>query len=335
MRNALIILLIAAVAGLTGLFVQQRLQVASLQSQLESARNELQASQERLSEKDEAHRRAEKKTEVLADKLTETAVIAARQTAQVSRLQQFLAAAETNADTSGALAGVFKDPAMRDMIRAQQRAFIRPMIDRSYTAFCRQLNLTPEQSALLKDLLEKKMLVNADMSMAGMDPKMDVAKRAELSQQIKSRTDAYDTQIQQFLGEDNYRAFQSYELSVPDRLAVSQLQDQLGGTGAALSATQEMQLIQLMQEERTAFQWTSDLGHRNADVTASTALPNDEQLARYAEEKAQLDRQILARARSILSPEQLAALEKYQATQNQMQMSAMRLAGKMFGPKSQ
>jgi hypothetical protein len=319
------------------LFVQQRRQVASLQSQLESARNELQAAQQRLNEQIEADHHsssAEDRNKALEDKLTKTAAIAARQTAQVSQLQQFLAAAETNANTSGALAGVFKDPAMRDMIRAQQRAFIRPMIDRSYGAFCRQLNLTPEQTALLKDLLEKKMLVSADMSMAGMDPKMDAAKRAELSQQIKSGTDAYDSQIQQFLGEDNYRSFQNYELSVPDRLAVGQLQDQLAGTDAALNATQETQLIQLMQEERAAFQWTSNFGQRNADGTASAALPNDEQLAKYAEEKAQLDRQILTRARSILTPEQLAALEKYQAAQNQMQISAMRLAGKMFGPKS-
>jgi hypothetical protein len=336
MRNVLIVLLIVAVAAFAGLFVQQRNRAVQLQSQLASTQNELQSLQEQLKERAEADRRivyTEKKTKLLQDTLAETSKVAAQQSEEVSKLQQVLAAAETNADTSKALAGMFKDPAMKEMIKAQQQAYIRPMIDRSYDGFCRQLNMTPEQSALLKDLLEKKMLVTADLSMAAMQGNMDATKRAELTQQIKSGTDEYDARIRQFLGDDNYREFQNYELSVPDRLAVGQFHDQLAGSSMSLTRAQEKQLIQLMQEERTAFKWTSNFGNRSPDGTMSATLPNDEQLAKYADEKAQLDRQILARARLILSPEQAAALERYQVSQNQMQISAMKLAGKMFAPK--
>src|SRR5580765_34368 len=103
MRNALIVLLIVAVAGLAGLFVQQRNRAVQLQSQLASTQNELQSLQERLNERAEADRRivyTEKKTKLLQDTLAETSKVAAQQSEEVAKLQQFLAAAETNADTS-------------------------------------------------------------------------------------------------------------------------------------------------------------------------------------------------------------------------------------------
>ena len=86
-----------------------------------------------------------------------------------------------------------------------------------------------------------------------------------------------------------------------------------------------------MQEERNAFRWTTDYGRRNPG-SAAGGVPNEEQLNVYAEDLTQLNRQVLERARSILTPEQLVALERFQLNQTQMQVNLMKLAGKMFAP---
>jgi hypothetical protein len=96
------------------------------------------------------------------------------------------------------------------------------MLDKQYAALFQQLCMTPEQSVTLKDLLVKKMLVGADAGMSLLDGSLDAAQRTELTQKMKSETENYDAQVKQFLGDDNYPAFQAYEKGVPDRMTVSQ-----------------------------------------------------------------------------------------------------------------
>jgi hypothetical protein len=60
----------------------------------------------------------------------------------------------------------------------------------------------------------------------------------------------------------------------------------------------------------------------------------DDKIDRFAAEKERLDQQVLARARSILSPEQITALEQFQAMQRKMQIAGMKMAAQMFAPKN-
>jgi hypothetical protein len=285
-------------------------------------------------EADEKIALAEQKAKLLQKTLSETSAEAAKQSEQVNQLQQSLANAKTNEAGNG-LAGLFKDPEMKKMIKEQQKTFMGPMIDKNYASLFQQLNLTPEQTAYVKDLLQKKMLVAADMGMSMLDGSTDASKRAEMGKQIKSETDAYDEQIKQFLGDENYKSFQSYEKTIPDRMTVGQFRDQLAGSGTALDAGQEQQLVQAMNEQRTNFKWTTDYSNQqNAQNADFAAMFNEDRLATYAQEKAQFDQQFLQRAQQILNPDQLAAFEKFQTSQRDMQIAAMKMAAKMFAPQS-
>jgi hypothetical protein len=206
------------------------------------------------------------------------------------------------------------------------------MIDKQYAALLQQLNLTPEQSAALKDLLQKKMLANTDAGMSMMDGSLDATQRADLAKQIKNQTDDFDAQIKQLLGDDNYPAFQAYEKTTPDRTTVSQFSDQLSGT-AALNPDQQQQLIQMMSDERNNFKWTTDYNNKAAFNGDYSAMFSEDKITQFAKEKEQLDQQTFARARQILNPEQLVAFQQFQASQRELQLAGMKMAAQMFAPK--
>ena len=337
MKNTLIAILVVAAVGLGIFSWRQQQQAGQMQSQLAQSQKQLTAAQSQLTEKsgaDEKVALAEKKSKILQDVLTDTSKFAAEKSQQAEQLQQSLAAAKTNANDTSPFAGMFKDPAMKEMIKNQQKAVLGPMIAKQYAALFQQLGLTPEQSASLKDLLQQKMLAGTEMGMSMLDGSLDATKRAELAKQVKAQSDAYDAQIKQFLGADNYSAFQAYEKTTPDRMVVSQFGDQLAGGPTALTADQQQQLIQAMGEERNGFKWTTDFNNQNPPNGDFTAMFTEDKMNQFAQEKAKLDEQTLARAQSILTPDQFTAFQEFQASQRQMQVAGMKMAAKMFAPKN-
>lgn len=334
MKNSIIALLAVAVIALGAYTLHQRhqfqSQLARTEERLARARDQVQA----RSASDERAALAEQKAKVLQATLAESSAATAQQFQQVTQLEQSLAAAKTNATGSG-LGALLKDPQMREMIKSQQKAVMGTIVEQQYAAMFRQLNLTPEQTASVKELLEKKMLVASDMGISMMDGSMDAAQRKEMAAQIKQETDRYEDQIRQLLGDDQYAAVKEYETSLPDRLAVGQIRDQLAGTGAALSAAQEEQLMQAMRDLRTGFKWSFDYSNAGGENVDFTEMFREDRLNQFAQEKERFDREFLERAKQYLSAEQLAALEKAQTTQREMQVNAMKLAGKMLAPKSQ
>lgn len=328
MKNIAIVLLLAVTISLGALAWHQRNQIAQLQTQLAGVQNQLQEK----SGADEKVARAERKSKILQDSLAETSHYAADKSKEAEQLEQSLAAAKTN--SSNPFGQMFKDPKMREMIKTLQKAFLGPMIDKQYAALFQQLNLSPDQSVALKDLLQKKMSAGADAGMSMLDGSLDAAQRADLAKQMKSATDDYDAQIKQFLGDENYQAFQAYEKTTPDRLTVSQFNDQLSGGSTALTADQQQQLIQMMSDERNNFKWTTDYNNKNPANGDIASMFTDDKLDQYAKEKEQLDQQILARAQQFLTAEQLASFQQFQTSQREMQMAGMKMAAQMFAPKS-
>jgi hypothetical protein len=224
---------------------------------------------------------------------------------------------------------------MKEMIKSSQKAFMGPMLDKQYAALFQQLNLTPDQTAALKDLLQKKMSAGTDAGMSLLDGSLNAAQRADLAKQMKSETDDYDAQIKQFLGDENYQMFQAYEKTTPDRMTVSQFSDQLSGGATPLSPDQQQQLIQMMSDERNNFKWTADYNNKNSLNGDYASMFSEDKINQFAKEKEQLDQQVLARARQILTAEQLASFQQFQTAQRELQIAGMKMAAQMFAPKSQ
>jgi hypothetical protein len=337
MKNIAVVLLLAVSIALGALTFRQKHQLAEIQTRLVTVENQLKEKTAAI----ESAKAAESRAKMLENALKETAAAAGeqskQQSKQVTQLQTKLAAAKTNAPDGGlsALSSMFKDPKMKEMIKTQQKAVMGPMIDKQYAALFHQLKMTPEESASMKDLLVKKMLAGADAGMSLMDGSLDTAQRAELTKQMKTETDSYDAQIKDFLGTDNYPAFESYEKTVPDRMAVSQFSDQLASGANQLSADQQEQLAQAMSDARTSFKWTTDYSNKTPAGGDFASMFSEDKLNQYTQEKEKFDQQFLARAQQILTPEQTKTFEEFQKTQRDLQIMGMKMAASMFAPKGQ
>ena len=334
MKNIILAILLIASVALGVLYVNQSGKLRKQGAQLEQTQQQVAALGAELKEKTEAienARETEVKAKLLQKTLTESTTAAVEQSKKSEQLQNSLAEAKTNNPMHN-MAAMFKDPKMREMIKSQQKAFMGPIIDKQYSDLFKQMNLTPEQSATFKDLIQKKMLAGADAGFSMMDDSLDASQRADLAKQVKSQTDDFDNQIKDFLGDANYQSFQSYEKSVPDRMSVGQFNDQFAGTPNALSSDQQNQLVQAMSDARNNFQWTSGLNQQNPGANGDMAsLLTPDNIDRFVAERTQFDDQFFTRAQQILTPAQLAAFKEFQVTQRNMQVAGLKMAGQMFG----
>lgn len=340
MKNAVILLLAAATLGAAGFAVYQHNQLSTARSRL-AARDaeladltsQLNAAEGRLAAAASAAEKvslAERKAKLLQDTLSQSTAAAQEHLQQVADLQKSLAEAQTN--SGSLLTELFKDPDMREMIKVQQKTVIGPLVDKTYGPLFKQLKLEGDQSSQLKKLIEEKLLGSADIGMSMLDGSMDSVKRTDLGKKIKEASDAIDAQIKELVGTENYSLIENYEKSLPDRTVVSQFQDQLTATSSALEPAVEQQLIDLMQEERTRFQWTTDYS-ANPD-TAQVDLAayfQEDRLDRYLSEKERFDGQYLQRVQPLLKEDQYTALAQFLESQRKVQLAAMKMAAKMLG----
>jgi hypothetical protein len=333
MKNVLIAILLVASIAFASLGIVQAKKIRAQSVQLADTQKQLDAVGAQFKERTEAvekARLAETKARILQETLTATAENVVQKSNEAARLEQSLATAKTN-NAGSMMSAMFKDPKMKEMIKSQQKMVLGPMIEKNYSDFFQQAGLSADQSATLKDLLQKKMLVAADAGMSLMDGSLDATQRKDLVNQIKTDTDAFDAQIKDFLGEDNFKSFQSYEKTIPDRMLIGQFNDQFAGSGNALTSAQQQQLIQAMSDDRNNFKWTADFNKQNPADGDLAAMFTEDKIAQFAKEREQFDAQFLPKAQQILSPEQFTAYQQFQTAQRELQINGLRLAAKMFG----
>jgi hypothetical protein len=335
MKHSSCILSTLVVLALGGVCLFQQHLLRKSRSELTAMRQQLAQVEAELQEKTEAVEKtefAERKAALLQKTLTDVSDVAAEKTRHVEQLKESLANVNTNSPDN-ALATMLKDPQMKEMIRTQQKAVIGPMLEKQYAALFRQLKLTPDQTAQFKELIEQKMLAAADMGTSMIGSNLDAQGRADLVKQMKEQNDQYDQQIKQMLGDENYTAYKDYEKTVGDRYQLSQFRDQVAGTSAELNPSQEQQLLQTMQEERSNFKWSVDFNKARSgseDVNFAELFTEDN-VNKFLQEQEQLDQQVITRSGQFLNSDQLAAFEKNLTVQRNMQATSMRMAAKMFG----
>jgi hypothetical protein len=220
------------------------------------------------------------------------------------------------------LAGMMKDPQMKEMIRTQQKM----MFERTYGPLTNYVSLPADRLDRLKDLIADRQMALTEVSMTVLGGGGDV--REEAATQVKAVKDEYDKKIKDLLGPTDYETFAQYEQSVGERMQVQLFKEKLPAD-AALTDQQEYELITAMMEERKALPSSSLLQNKNPDpsqlteANISEALKQMEQLqTRYAE-----------RAGAILTPSQYEKFTQWQQQMRTMQIMGLKMAGQMFGNK--
>lgn len=333
MKNVIIVLLLAATVVLGGLYIRSNGKIAQTDAKLIAQEKVIADLEGEIAQRDERAANLRAKLE----QTQEESVVNAGAAAQLSQAltnQVLTHAAEegTNAKPANPFAEMFKNPEMRDMIKNQQKTVLGGMVDKNYAEFFKSMNLTPEQSAAMKDLIMNKMLGNADLGMEMLGGEIDAEKRAALTKQMKENTEALNEQIKALLGAENYSLYETYEKTIPDRMAVSQFKDQLG-SDQTINAEQERQLIEIISSERQGFKFTTDFNDQSDFSGDMMSRFTEERINLFLQEQEQLNQRYLARAQPILNTDQYAAYQKSLNSQLEMTKMGMKMAASMFGTK--
>jgi len=330
MKNILIGILLLSTLAFGGLYLTQNQKASDARSEAASLRQKLVEAESSVVQEQE-------RTATLQTRLQNTqakAIAKAEEVTQISEALTNRIQSQTNSKANP-FGEMFKSKEMKDMIKTQQKTVLGGMIDKNYAPYFTSLNLTPEQSASLKDLILNRGLVDAEagMSMLSGDNN-DPAKRKEIMDKTKADRDAVNAQIKDFLGADNYTQFESYEKTIPDRMSLSMYKDQNGSGPGALNPEQEAQLIQAMGEERQNFKFTTDYSDQSKFNGDIASYFTEEKIAKFYEESEQLNQRYLERAKTVLTPEQIDPFTKFLNSQRELQKAGFKMAMTMFGQKS-
>jgi hypothetical protein len=339
MKTITTIALLAAIV-FAGLYFQQSRKVTASEQEVVALQQKVGALQSKLDGEERRTARLREqaqKTRVLAEaRLKETLKQSAKKSAAAADAGNVGQKNGSAANPFGKMMSEFsKNPEMKEMIKAQQKTMFAGMLDKNYAKLFSNLRLTPEQTTTFKDLLMEKQLAATDMGMSMFSDDLDTQKRAEMLKQVKETTDVSDAKIKEFLGDQNFAQFQTYEKSMPERMAVSGFQDQLGTGPNALTDAQQQSLVEAMQKERQNFKFTVDFSDKSKLSGDPMAMFTEDKINTYFEELKKLNEQYVNGAQGILSADQAASFEKYIHGQEAIQKVGMQMAAKMFAPAKQ
>jgi hypothetical protein len=241
------------------------------------------------------------------------------------------ASADKGSDSKGGfmkgIAKMFSDPEMRKMMRGQQSMGVKMM----YGDLAKELGLSTEQANEVMELLTDRQLDASAKAMAGMEGDADPGKLVANAEEAQKAVNDYDTKLKGVLGDDKMKKLNEYERTLGDRMAMQQYQQSFTASGVPLDEAQRTGLLQIMKEERLKGP-ANPLEPGNKDVAASMkALQSGEGFDQAIQSQRDLNQRVLARAHTVLTPDQMTAFETAQKAQMQMQEMGMKMGKAMFG----
>jgi len=342
MQKALIGMLTVTTLGLAVLCGVQFQQLRAAREQTRAAEEaraadteDRQAQATRVKDLERVNRRLEQQVEKFAAVTTMLRTNEARQSSNLTAMAESLRSLRGgNSDTAEEGEGAFgkgmgemlgkmmKDPAMREMMREQQKAMINMM----YSGLYKELNLTPEEKDQFRTLLteaQMKTIENAQ-SLFGTNQ----AASADMTRQIQAAKKESDAAIKALLGDQRFAQYDDYRNNINERMQLDQFKNQLATDNVPLRDEQSAQLLQILKEEKLAL--PPAISTEESQIPSKetfTAEKLDQQL-KWMDE---YNKRVLDRAGQVLTPEQLTQYKSFQEQQASMQKLGLQMAKQMFG----
>ncbi len=197
-------------------------------------------------------------------------------------------------------AALMANPEFAQAMNLQQRA----ALDARYAALFKKLNLTPAELDKLKNLLVERQSARMDVMAAsrenGLNPREN---RDELNKLVAEAQAEVDANIKGTLGEPIFNQYQNFEATQPQRNLVSQLDQRLSYSSSPLNGTQADFLVNALAASKAPNADTGG-GPGNWGGGASRTTITDA---------------VIQQAQSVLTPDQVSALQQLQAEQKAQQ----------------
>jgi hypothetical protein len=188
------------------------------------------------------------------------------------------------------------DPEYAQAFQKQQRA----RLDGPYADLFAQLNLPPETLNRLQDLMVEKQNAARDVFMAAREEGFSGREDREQLREILELTQSeIDAQIKETIGEQNYALLEAYQETGPQRAVVDRLETRLSYSSTPLNAMQAEALTAIIADTTTVDPSRGGQGSDFGVARGTVTLSDD----------------TMARAQSVLSPDQLQAFVALQEEQ--------------------
>jgi hypothetical protein len=296
-----------------------------------------QAQESRVKELERANTRLEKQVEKFVTVTSTLRSNEVRQTSNVTAWAQQMRAASAGGGTNGEAGGeglfgkdmgemlgkMMKDPAMREMMREQQKVAINMM----YGGLFKEMNLSPEEKDKFKAILTDAQLKNIENAGEIFGDKKDGAldDMQKLSADSKKQTEA---DLKTLLGNERFAQYEDYQKNIGERMQLDQFKTKLQGENLALQDQQSAQLLQIMKEEKAAV--PPVIPQDNTEFPRKELL-TAENLDKQVQWMEDYNRRVLDRAGQVLTPEQFKQYRDFQEQQTAMQKLGLNMARQMFG----
>ncbi len=341
MKNTIIILLGAAALALGGLCLvqsrkgnEQQAEVGSLRAEVEQKAAELDDLEATRRRADQQHRELKSQAEELAAQLqarqfaeTNAAALALNTPPPPPQPEQPI---QPVGDFGKMLSKMMQDPDARKLVREQQRMMMGPL----YAPLVKRMGLTPEETAQFNDMQADHMVAAAGkaFSMFGNDSS---ANRDGSLNTLAADQKSFDEQIKAFLGEARYAQYEAYQETVPHRMQLNAFKQQ-AGSDYNLTDPQTEALVTMMKEETKNVAATVGLplDGPEKDPAKIKALLAEGKMDELLQGQETVSQRVYERARTILSPDQLATFGRFQTHQHQTMRLGLNMARKMFSPEA-
>jgi phage terminase small subunit len=339
MKNIIILILTVTTITLGVVCVVQSRKSSGQQTQAAALQSELEAASEQLEALQAAQKRADQQRHELMGQAEELAAqLQARQLVETNvtvpapppppTVSQAGKADEEKGGLGKMISKMMQDPDTKKFIQQQQRM----MMDQMYGPLVKQLGLTPEEATQFKDMLVDNGMKAAEKasSLFGGDGSTN---RTEMFSSLTAEQKTFDDQVKAFLGDARYAQYKDYQDTVGERALLTQFKQQ-AGSDYNLSDPQSEALLTFMKEEKKSVAASTGLplGDSGQDKAKLQGLMADDKVDQYMQAQDTINQRVYDRARTILSPEQLNTLGKFQTNQLQMMRMGMGMMKSMFGP---
>lgn len=224
----------------------------------------------------------------------------------------------------GMLGKMMQDPAIKEMIRSQQKMVMQKM----YGPLLKDLNLPSEQKDRFMELLLSQQM--SAVENAGALFKEGDTDKTEAAKAMKDKQTELESNLKTLLGDDKFAQYQDYTKTMAERMQLDQFRQQLDSGSLPLQEDQAKSLMQAMKEEREKVPPVvpSKVGDSPADYAKALSPENLDKQVQWQED---VNRRVQERAAQILTPEQLKEFTDFQNQQLNMQKVGMKMAREMFG----
>jgi len=172
-----------------------------------------------------------------------------------------------------------------------------------YGPLFRYYEMTSDELQYFQSLLTEKALLAEDFTARRMEADAH-GSAEEIQRQEKQVQAEFNGRIREFLGNEAYQKFESYEERLPDRMMLKEFKSSLLVSDSPLSDDQEDELVRILHEERQNFPL---LRQMTQGEELFESLPPDRVVQEFNEG---ISRMVL-RASQALTPDQLESFTNY------------------------